>query len=171
MTTRAELNAALASDKASKKVTAKLQGQARVAAVKNGLGPEARERAAYVKYGSAGIEAIHCKLCGQPLRELRPDDRFQERRTINGRDVIVERLALLTLQPYTEVRIDFDDGSHHVTCLCQECANSLTVEHLEAVYAMDMDVMQAEAGGFPWELYATRVPVAFEVFPPGKLAV
>lgn len=171
MTTRAELDVALAADKASRKATAKLQGQARVASVKNSLGPEARERAAYVKYGSAGIEAINCKLCGQPLRELRPDDRFQERRAINGKEVIIERLALATLGPYTEVRIDFDDGSHHVTCLCQECANSLAAEHLEAVYVMDMDVMQAESGGFPWELFADRVPVAFEVFPPGKLAV
>lgn len=153
-----------------KKAAAQAKGLSRIASVKSQLSAEAKVKADYVKYGTAGIEEINCKLCGQHLRELRPDNRFREKRNINGKDVIVERLVLATTPFYNEVAIFFDDGSRHVTILCNECAAALTMDQANAVYVMDMDVLQKEAGNFPWEVFADRVPVSFEVFPPGKSA-
>ena len=125
----------------------------------------------YVKRGSMGIEEVSCKCCGGAVRRLAPDDRFHERREINGRTVLVERLALMTLAAYTEVRIVFDDNSAHVTVLCEHCAKKLTVADLEDLYGLDLAEMLKESGSLPWDLFSDRKPVSFEVLPPGQVAL
>lgn len=114
----------------------------------------------YVKYGKFGIEEVGCKSCGQVLRGLVSDPSMSERRTVNGKEVVVERVGMATFAQYTEVTIDFDDGSHHVTLCCRECAKKMTIEEAEWHYAVDMFELDIESNGeLRWYLFAERVPI------------
>lgn len=127
----------------------------------------------YVRYGTAGIEEIDCKLCGRAIRKLVPHESFSEVREINGKRIVVEKLTLATLPLYTEVSITFDDGSKHVTNLCSLCADGLTLADCEFIYCCDMNewlLDNSTASDNFWSQQATRVPVSFRAFPPGTIA-
>lgn len=127
----------------------------------------------YVKFGSMGIEEVSCKCCGVPIRKLIPDDRFAESRNINGRNVVCERLVLSTLPNYVEVMIYFDDGSKHVTFMCEEDSKKLTNDQLEWLYCADLNEWlhdnSAASDNF-WSQQYQRQPIGFKAFPPGTLA-
>lgn len=126
-----------------------------------------------VVYGTAGIEEVQCKCCSSPLRKMIPDDRFQEVREINGQRVVCERLTLGTLPSYTEVLITFDDGSKHVSAICKQCGDELTLADIEWMYCCDLNEWLLDGSnasdGF-WEAQLRRTPVSFKVFPPGEIA-
>lgn len=114
----------------------------------------------YVKYGKFGIEEVGCKSCGQVLRGLASNPSMSERRIINGKEVIVERVGMVTTPQYTEVTIDFDDGSHHITLCCKDCAKKMTIEDAEWHYAVDMFELDIESNGeLRWHLFAERTPI------------
>lgn len=132
-----------------------------------------KELGRYVRYGTAGIEEIDCKLCGRPIRKLVPHDNFHEQRDINGRQVLVEKLVLATLPLYVEVEINFDDGTRHVTNLCQLCAEHLTLDECEHIYCCDMNEWLLDnsfASDNFWSKQVSRHPASFRSFPPGTIA-
>src|SRR3990167_815788 len=106
----------------------------------------------YIKVGPSGVEEVCCKVCGTMLRGMAPHPGYKEQRSENGKNVIYERLVMMTFPFYTEVTLDFDDGSHHVTLCCSDCAGKIKVEDLEWHYATDMYEMDLEAkGGLAWQ--------------------
>lgn len=118
----------------------------------------------YVRWGPTGIEEVLCKECGTPVRGLVVHPGHQERRSINGKMVIFERMVLATFPLYTEVTIDFNDGSHHVTVSCADCAKNLTLADIEWHYATDMLEMDIETKGeLRWQYFANRIPTAFHI--------
>lgn len=134
-----------------------------------------KERAigCYVHRGNFGIEEVRCKCCGDPVRKLMPHPDFQEERLINGKRVFAQGLMLATTAAYTEVMMDFDDGSRHVTVMCEECAKRLTLEECEWLYCGDLEEWMVDgehaSDGF-WEQQASRTVVNFVVYPPGVVA-
>ena len=66
---------------------------------------------------------VLCKLCGAVIR-------FEK--DIDGRKVMRETSL------YTEVELEFDDGSKHVTPLCKKCSHGMDDEQREFIYAMDV---------------------------------
>lgn len=128
----------------------------------------------YITRSASGIDEVRCKCCGSPIQGLVADDSFAETRKVKGRDVIVERLKLCTLAGYTEVKISFDDGSHHVTSLCEACASKLTMDEAEWVYCCDLNDWMAAGDGYSynfWVQQLARNPVDFQVYPSGMVAV
>lgn len=128
----------------------------------------------YVLHGTSGVEEVQCKCCDNPLRHLAPDDRFQEVRKIRGKNVIVERLILITLPTYIEVMMTMNDGSRHVTAICADCVKELTMDDMEWIYCCDLhewlfDGSQDISDSF-WAAQLARKPISFEVFPPGVIA-
>lgn len=127
----------------------------------------------YIKYGKAGIEEVTCKCCGDPVRTMVPDDRYQEVREIKGKKVICERLVLMCLPAYTEIMIEFDDGSAHATVICSCCAEKLDLKEVEWLYTMDLQEWMLEPNNLSdnfWEQQVRRKPISFKVFPPGTVA-
>lgn len=88
------------------------------------------------------IDAVLCKGCRAPIRGLVEDERFEERRTIGGQEVIYRRLIMATLPPYVEVTLAMGDGSAHVTPMCRTCALALTPADLDDLYAADLAEME-----------------------------
>ena len=126
-----------------------------------------------IVYGTSGIEEVLCKCCGNHMRHLAPDGRFQEMRVSNGKKILCERLTLITLPAYIEVLITFDDGSKHVSAICKDCVNELTLADMEWVYCCDLHEWLfdgSNANDSFWEQQFKRKPVSFEVFPPGVIA-
>lgn len=114
----------------------------------------------FVKFGPHGIEAVHCKECGRPIKGLVVDDRFSETRIINGKTIVFQRLVLAELPGYSEIEIEFDDGSRHITHVCKGCLPKLTPNDLDALYEADMDMWSIEAARdgveYQWERFAER---------------
>lgn len=118
----------------------------------------------YVLWGPTGIEEVLCKECGTPVRGLVVHPGHSERRSINGKDTVFERMVMATFPEYTEITIDFDDGSHHVTVSCSKCAQSMTLADVEWHYCTDMLEMDIESKGeLAWQYFADRLPVAFHI--------
>lgn len=118
----------------------------------------------YVKYGSMGIEEVTCKSCGMPLRSLESLPQTGKKRKIGGKDHVVENVAIVTRDQYTEVTIDFDNGSHHVTLCCKDCAKKMTLEDAKWHYATDLLELDTESkGALFWDLFINRVPVAISI--------
>lgn len=128
----------------------------------------------YVHRGTLGIEEVRCKCCGDPVRKLIPHEDFSETRIVDGRPVIVQRLMLGTLPNYTEIRIEFDDGSRHVTLACDCCAGKFTLDDLEWLYCYDLAEWLTDGDhasvGF-WIQQLKRKPTDFVVYPPGMVAM
>ena len=127
----------------------------------------------YVHRGTMGIEEVCCKCCGDPVRKLMPDENFTEERIVNGKHILVQRLILGTLSNYSEVRIEFDDGSRHITTVCEHCGPKLTVDDLEWLYCSDLQEWMVDgdhANPSFWEAMDKRKPIGFVVFPPGVVA-
>lgn len=128
----------------------------------------------YVHRGNFGIEEVRCKCCGTPVRRLMPHPDFSEERLINGQRVWVQAMTLGTCPEYTEVMMDFDDGSRHVTVVCQDCSKHLTLEQCEWLYCGDMEEWMVDgehaSEGF-WEKQSCRTIVNYKAYPPGVVAV
>lgn len=61
------------------------------------------------------IDEVLCKRCGNVLRKGGAETRA-----------------------YSEVQLDFSDGSRHITPLCTKCSSGLKHSDLEAIYCADM---------------------------------
>jgi len=97
--------------------------------------------------GSGNITAVYCKGCGKQIKG------------INSRGL------LFPYGNYTEVTIEFDDKSAHITPVCKKCANVQTKEDMEALYISDLEDFDIEEGLYPsgndkvWDIYLSRTPL------------
>lgn len=115
-----------------------------------------RLASSYMQYHAGDdlyCEAVLCKLCGAQVRGLVPHEQYQN------------RLVMVSLPLYEEITIEFDDGSAHVTPLCSPCAEHLSPEDLEDIYAADMREMDSVArkrgGPVAWRRLEHRKPVRY----------
>lgn len=93
----------------------------------------------YVRYEKGNIVEVFCKVCGLTIRKMIPSDIGQEVTRRGNQTIIRERLVLASLPNYREVLISCDDGSAHVTCVCQDCAPKLNDPAVrEECYACDL---------------------------------
>lgn len=84
------------------------------------------------------VSEVLCKACGEVIRDLRPVAEPLEDDTVP--------VALISLAHYTEVKIEFDDGSFHITPMCGDCAKAgWTSEALEELYGSDLDQWALDA--------------------------
>jgi hypothetical protein len=91
----------------------------------------------YITEKHGQIWEVRCKKCGVPIRGMRPDDTWTEKSRIGSQTIVRERLVLACYANYREVLIEMDDGSRHVTCLCETCANNVTMDELGEITAID----------------------------------
>lgn len=99
----------------------------------------------YVKTEDGVITEIRCKGCGVVIRKLIPSDSHGTVERINGKIVVRERLILACLPNYREVAMEFEDGTKHVTCLCDQCAEKMgDPEVVRKVYHQDLDQFESE---------------------------
>ena len=88
------------------------------------------------------ITAIYCKGCGTQIKGLNKD-----------------RL-LIPYWNYREIEIEFDDGSSHLTPICNICEKVKGKDNLEAIYIADLDEFDRTEDNDEnvWDLYLDRVP-------------
>ena len=96
----------------------------------------------FVKYGADGsMEKLFCKVCGKQIAGmvLRPKG--------SGPNINVMVAKFLRNADYTEIKIQFNDGSSHVTHGCKEClTNALTTQQMLTLYKCDMEEMGMFSG-------------------------
>lgn len=86
----------------------------------------------YTSFNKHGyMDAVYCKKCGAQIRGLK--------------DVGNGLAVLGVLANYTEVAIQCDDGSTHVTNCCIECSKGLSTQDLQDFLVADTDGMVREA--------------------------
>lgn len=84
-----------------------------------------------------GITQVNCK-CGEPLRTMQVVEDAVRTLQSKGQRVLVQRERLRNLPAYTEMSLEFDDGSRHVTPVCRSCAIGVTPEIANKYYLMDL---------------------------------
>ena len=96
---------------------------------------------------NGAITAVYCKGCGEKIKGL--NDRWQ----------------LFPYGNYTEMTIEFDNNSAHVTPMCKKCVSGKTEEDLEAIYVADLEEFDREEDIQPsgndaiWDkVYFARIP-------------
>jgi hypothetical protein len=110
------------------------------------------------------VEKLYCRVCGDVVKELIMDENYIDTKTINGQVVKTVGLVLAESSEYAEIELTFDDGSTHVTYTCKKCAHTLTTDDLEDMYALDLELWNAE--GAPEEFFAqygSRKPLTSKV--------
>ncbi len=112
-------------------------------------------------------DKILCKMGGEVIRGLIPDDRFLEVQVIGTQTLRTQRLIMASLANYQEVEISFDDGSKHTTSLCKHHATRMNMVDVEAVYSADMEQARldedAGQGDVRWELWENRQVTGFRI--------
>lgn len=99
----------------------------------------------YMRSGPNGnIDKVLCKGCGAVLQSLVPDERYTYSKIVNGQKVVYKMLVMAQTQQYSEVAIEMEDGSAHITALCQTCATH--PPNLQDLYAADLSRL-SEIGG------------------------
>jgi len=121
-------------------------------------------RKPYVKRARGQIEtAVFCPLSGNQIKGLIVLDDLQEKQRIGNTLVIRERVAVSQLDNYTEITIEMDDGSAHVSAICKSVAAGLTLAQLTELYEADMAQVlhdeEAGRGEVLWEFWENRKPV------------
>jgi len=114
------------------------------------------------------VDRVLCKLCGGTIKHLIPDELPVEVLRVKDRTMVYHRMILAELPNYVEVKIDFDDGSAHITHICKACFKSLQDDDLETLYVGDMQQQMAEEdAGYSealWHFWDKRKPIGFKLF-------
>lgn len=105
-----------------------------------------------------GVVRILCK-CGTVISEFRSIPEMSTSTKVKNQTIIRERVLMTPNSNYTEIEILFDDGSKHISAVCADCIKrGFTPEHLNAIYAADMDQWRREEesglGEVNWPLNA-----------------
>lgn len=114
------------------------------------------KRPNYVTYGEdKSVEEIFCKVCGSPIAGMRA--RSAGRRLTRDRQwVELVEIRFRRLSNYTDLKIQFEDGSYHVTNGCKNClSENLTIEQMTELHVADM-LLEDWPGR---DLQITRVPL------------
>lgn len=101
----------------------------------------------YVTMEQGQISEVRCKVCNTPIKKFVEHDVPSVISKIKGQTILGQKLLLAQLPNYREVAITFDDGSRHVTALCERDAYRLfdDVSQLQHIY--DADLAQWESEG------------------------
>ncbi|MEE9302864.1 MAG: hypothetical protein V3U84_03670 [Thiotrichaceae bacterium] len=102
----------------------------------------------FIEYDSNNfIIAVYCKGCGDKIKGLN------------------SRGQLFPYGNYTEITLEFDNNSAHVTPMCKKCVSGKTKEDLEALYIADLEQFDREEDIWPsdndriWDdIYFARIP-------------
>jgi hypothetical protein len=104
------------------------------------------KRPQYVVFNDFGqIESMFCKLCGSEIGSIK--DLTQGRRFDKSTKTwIEERIRQFRRNSnYAEMKIEFDDGSCHVTNGCRRCMqSSLDSDALNELHNADLDIEEAQ---------------------------
>jgi|SRR5580765_2997296 len=99
------------------------------------------KRPNYVLYGpSMSLEELFCKVCGTAIGGLVTQVKGT-RITREGKQIEEQIIRFRRYHNYVEVKMQFEDGSYHVTCGCNQCMSvNLTPEQLDELHQADMSV-------------------------------
>lgn len=94
------------------------------------------------------VKAIYCKGCGTQIKGLRN---------------ILGVLVMVPYWNYTDMTLEFDDGSAHTTPICIKCSKVANAEALEAMYMADLEEFEVQdidknKNRNIWDIYLNRVP-------------
>lgn len=82
------------------------------------------------------IVRVGCPICDRTLQDLvvvgGENNEWVER--VNGKDYIVRHVMLAPTDAYREAKIEFDDGSMHVTPICDRCINAATEAQMQEIF-------------------------------------
>ena len=108
------------------------------------------KRTEYMEMDGNTQLAVYCKRCGRKIQGLVAHG---EPKTFKSGGKIIQQymMRMSALPLYTEVEIQCDDGSKHVTPCCKECAPFLTEDELDAFLIADTaaEVEESKRSGIP----------------------
>jgi hypothetical protein len=89
--------------------------------------------------GRFEMTGINCKICGSVIAGPVDSGMHSKTERIGQREIIYRTLLFSRYSQYTEIEIEFNDGSHHVTHLCKQCIPRVTEPGmLERLYVADL---------------------------------
>lgn len=103
----------------------------------------------FVDYGPKGqVLGLYCKLCGDAIAGV-------QARRVSPVPGAAMAMKFLRYSNYAEIKIAFNDGSHHVTHGCKKClGTNMAPDVLQALYEADvLDALTNSKAG----AVATRV--------------
>lgn len=114
------------------------------------------QRPRYVLQGPMGdILELFCKICGSAIAGKRTQVTGR-RRTMTGEWIEDHLQTFVRFNNYGEIKIEFEDGSFHVTNGCSQCLNiNLAPDVLFELHNADMDVEESIGG----EIARTKTPL------------
>jgi len=115
------------------------------------------KRSKFVRFGPNGeLEELFCKMCGTAIGGM--TEKVKGRRFENGVWIEERILQFRRFHNYVELKMEFWDGSAHVTSGCRDClGESLTSDQMYELHLADME-MDLEGGGSHAGICKTRVP-------------
>jgi len=117
----------------------------------------------HVTYGMGGITEVRCKTCNAPIKVMKPVPEFEETKVIKGKTFIYQRLVLAETPQYSEIEIEMDDGSLHITPTCKDCIKHMDTDTLQDMYTADLSQHHIDEekglGAVLWEHMLDRKPV------------
>lgn len=111
---------------------------------------------------TGGLQEIFCKACGTSIGGVQETIKGR-RREGDGRWVEDRTSGFRRFSNYVEIKMQFEDGSFHVTNGCRNCLNDkLTPEQLQELHHADMDIEGTPSS----QAMKERKPVRVVVFRP-----
>lgn len=103
--------------------------------------------------GSGAMVAILCKVCGTVIAGL-TEETTRRSHDRAGNMIETKRVQFARFNNYAEVKIEFKDGSAHVTNICTVCLTSSIEDHeLQELYEADIHV---DGAGYTEKLIARK---------------
>jgi|SRR4249919_4089527 hypothetical protein len=107
------------------------------------------KRPNYITYGdNYEIAEIFCKICGAAIGGLTSKMIGRRLDPATKKWIETEEVRFRRFGNYAELKIEFEDGSAHVTNGCSKCMHeNLTPEELDALHQADLSVDKTEYPG------------------------
>ena len=98
------------------------------------------KRPNFVRYGPKGeLEELFCKVCGSAIGGM--TEQVKGRRFENNQWIEERILRFRRFHNYVEIKMEFQDGSAHVTNGCRNCLNEkLTFDQMYELHIADMEM-------------------------------
>lgn len=118
----------------------------------------------FIEREGGDIETVRCKCCGEKIRCMCEVPAKKKRKREKGKtiEVLVQRMK--TLSNFSQVRFFMDDGTTHVSAVCRQCAQGLSAEMLESMFAADVVEWTTHGASERFvEKQMSRRPVRYEI--------
>lgn len=98
------------------------------------------KRPSYVRFGPQGeLEELFCKICGTAIGGM--TEQVKGKRFENGHWIEERILRFRRFHNYAELKLEFHDGSAHVTNGCRNCLHEgLTFDQMHELHLADMEL-------------------------------